>query len=559
MGLAAVAGALSCAGVVAASGLGLLPVGPVAVAGDSTPAPAPLPSVASAGAPAPTPSPVPPPTATPTLPPAALATAVPPPLPTAAPTPTPGPAAAAVDNPDLRARLEGLLDLPGLPPDADLGVSVIDGAGAVLFDDDAERPLLPASTQKLVAAAGALAVLGPDHRFTTELRATAEPDADGVLRGDLVLVGGGDPALATPRFAELVNPDRPRTPLETLASAVTSAGITRVTGRVIGDPTILPDQPEPTGWLPRYTERGDGTRSSGLTVDAGRRLFNSDGTFQSTPAADPALQAAVSLHGLLLDLDVTIEGEPTAAGTAPHALVALATVDSPPVGELLRHTVQRSDNHMADGIFRAVGMAWNDDGTWAGSAAAHPQALEPLELDWSEAVLADGSGLSRDDRLTPAFLTGLDARMTASNFADVWDEVMAVAGESGTLRRRLRGTLVDGLLRGKTGSLSDVRSLSGSVAGPDGRRYHFAVVGNGLDGEADQAVRLLQDEVALALAEDLYGCVRVPILVPGPTPTGGAPGPSDSPVATTGATPTPVEAGSSGVPLTDYELSCEAA
>ncbi|MGI8875088.1 MAG: LemA family protein, partial [Egibacteraceae bacterium] len=67
MGLAAVAGALSCAGVVAASGLGLLPVGPVAVAGDSTPAPAPLPSVASAGAPAPTPSPVPPPTATPTL------------------------------------------------------------------------------------------------------------------------------------------------------------------------------------------------------------------------------------------------------------------------------------------------------------------------------------------------------------------------------------------------------------------------------------------------------------------------------------------------------------
>jgi D-alanyl-D-alanine carboxypeptidase/D-alanyl-D-alanine-endopeptidase (penicillin-binding protein 4) len=503
------------------------------------------------------------PAATPTRPHATLATAVPLPLPTAPPAPTSEPPAAAVGNPDLRARLEGLLDLPGLPPDTDLGVSVVDGAGAVLFDDDAERPLLPASTQKLVVAAGALAVLGPDHRFTTELRATAEPDAAGVLRGDLVLVGGGDPALATPQFTELVNPDRPRTPLETLANAVSSAGITRVTGRVIGDPTILPDQPEPAGWLPGYTERGDGTRSSGLTVDAGRRLFVADGGFQSTPAADPALQAAVSLHGLLLDLDVTIEAEPAAASTPVAAPVALAAVDSPTVRELLRYTVETSDNHMADGIFRAVGLAWNDDGTWAGSAAAHPRALELLELDWSGAVLADGSGLSRDDRLTPAFLTKLDARMTASNFGDVWDEVMAVAGESGTLRRRLRGTLVDGLLRGKTGSLSDVRSLSGSIAGPDGRRYHFAVVGNGLDGEADQAVRLLQDEVALALGEDLYGCVRVPIAVPGTTPTGAAPGAFDPPVATAEATPaptpTPVEAGSSGVPLTDYELSCEAA
>jgi hypothetical protein len=86
-----------------------------------------------------------------------------------------------------------------------------------------------------------------------------------------------------------------------------------------------------------------------------------------------------------------------------------------------------------------------------------------------------------------------------------------VSGESGTLRRRLGGTVAAGRVLGKTGSLRDVRSLSGAVTGPQGRRYHFAVIGNGLTAEEDAAVRVLQDELVLALTEDLYECVWVTV------------------------------------------------
>lgn len=177
--------------------------------------------------------------------------------------------------------------------------------------------------------------------------------------------------------------------------------------------------------------------------------------------------------------------------------------------DLLRYTVQRSDNHLADGIFRTIGAAAGD-ASWSGSAAATQRALSALGLQVAGTALVDGSGLSRSARLSPAFLTALDVQMTGSGYGPEWQSLMAVAGESGTLTRRLVGSVAERRLRGKTGSLRDVVSMSGVVVGPQAPRYHFAVVGNDLDQAGKDAVRRLQDLLVLALAEDLYECRWVP-------------------------------------------------
>ena len=421
----------------------------------------------------------------------------------------------------LTRRLDDLLATAPLPDR--LGVFVADGDGDEVFNHDGRALLVPASAEKLVTAAAALAALGPGFRYETRVNATADVGPDGVLTGDLILVGDGDPALATPLFGTQVEPDRPRTPLESLADQIVAAGVRTVTGRLLGDPTVLPDEPAAAGWLDRYFTELDATRVSGLTVEAGRQLYFEGEQLRARAAADPAQEAAASLYFLLLERGVTVAGGPAATRAPPATPVALGAVESPPLVDLLRHMIQHSENHMADAIFRTVGRVDGGAGTWAAAAAAAERELDGLGLDWDGVVLADGSGLSRDDRLSAGFLVHLDRGMTASSGGDIWQDLMAVAGESGTLRRRLVGTVAEHRLSGKTGSLEGVRSLAGSVAGPDGDRLHFAVVGNDLDGEAVQVVRALQDAVALALAQDLYACHEpLPSLTPpSPSPPAG--------------------------------------
>jgi serine-type D-Ala-D-Ala carboxypeptidase/endopeptidase (penicillin-binding protein 4) len=411
-------------------------------------------------------------------------------------------------SPNLVGRLEGLLDThargrPGV------AVMVTDAEGTRVVTRNEHSQLLPASTQKLVTAAAALVEFGPDHRYETVLRSTAQPDGDGVVHGDLVLVGSGDPSLGTPEYGSVV-PQRPRAPLEALADRLAAHGVTRITGGIVGDTSIFPDEPLAPGWLPRYLANGHTTLSSGLTVNGGRRVWREGGRLRSEPASNPAVSTAVALHTLLRERDIAVDGSVASSSSPPEAPYRVASVASPPMIDLLRYTVQRSDNHMADAIFRTVG-ARHGDGTWTGSAAAVRSLLEPTGVDWANTVLADGSGLSRFDRLTVSQLTALDVAMSRSPLAGEWQSTYAVAGESGTLRRRLLGTPGAGSVRGKTGSLVDVRSLSGVVVGPGGDRYHFAIIGNGLDSAGKQAVRRLADEIPLALAEELHDCEHRPV------------------------------------------------
>jgi serine-type D-Ala-D-Ala carboxypeptidase/endopeptidase (penicillin-binding protein 4) len=427
--------------------------------------------------------------------------------------------------------------------DEDLGVLVVDEHGREVHGHAADHPLLPASTQKMVTAAALLRTLGPDARLATTVETTAPIEEDGSLRGDLHLLGGGDPALATDDYGRWVYPARPRTPLDALADELVDAGLERLRGDVVADAEGYTGSMRAEGWRDTYFSDLDARLISGLTVDAGLETLVTfpegpeveeveededpdDGRDRARPrprpegdeeelgpprvrvqpAADPAVQAGVELIRLLEERGVRVDGGAVRGPVEATTVGRLARVQSPPMDELLRFMVQQSDNHLADTLFWLVGRVRTGEGSWAGGDRASRQVLDVLGVDHEAAELADGSGLSREDRLTARLLVDLDLAMTAGPHAGTWRSLLAVAGEQGTLRTRLRGTPAQGRLLGKTGTLRDVSALSGVIDGDDGRRYHFAVIANDARGADRAVVRTMVDELGLLLTADLLGC-----------------------------------------------------
>lgn len=462
----------------------------------------------------------------------------------AEPDPEPIPAPPA-DREALQERARALLSTALSDVDAEgVGLLVTDEYGREVVAHRPDATMLPASTLKIVTAAAALSTFGPDARFRTRVEVTAPVDEGGVLAGDLVLIGSGDPVLATPEYRRWVYPARPRTPLEDLADAIVATGIKDVTGDLVGVSDRFDGPNVAEGWPDRYFSSLDARYAEGLTVDAGLRTIvtypepdpepdddgdgvpagppdpadadEADATSNGEPppdvepivrvdhAADPAAHAAGELARLLEDRGVFVRGEARSGSPAGPTIGRLAWAESPPLLELLQFAVKRSDNQIADALFRAVGRARTGTGSFASGDRALRQVLDRYGVAHDGARFADGSGLSRDDRTTARLLVDLDRAMRQSRHAGTWGSLMAVTGRSGTLETRLRGTAADGRFSGKTGTLRDVSGLVGTVTGGGPQRYHLAVVAND-PGEARWASRTLADELILLLVGDLDG------------------------------------------------------
>lgn len=475
-----------------------------------------------------------PPVTEPATPPAVI----PPPVPVAPP-----PAEEPPSRGELRREagllLAAALETAGVP----LSVLVTDEHGREVLAHEPDLPLLPASTLKLVTAAAVLATLGPDARLATHVDATAPIDGDGSLRGDLVLVGGGDPSLATDEYARWVYPARPNTRLAELADRLVEAGLTHLHGDVLGVAPGFDGPAVATGWPDRYFSDFDARHIAGLTVDAGLRTIvtypepdEPDGepgegdpaepagpvTASQAPTpppqpeppdvridhvADPAGHAAAELARLLAERGVQVDGTGRSGEPADEVVGRLVTLQGARIADQLRFAVQRSDNQLTDSLFHTIGLVRTGAGSWERGERALRQVLDRWGIDHDGARFADGSGLSRDDRLPARLLTDLGRAMAGSRYAADWWSLMAAMGESGTLSQRLVGTVASGRFLGKTGALRDVVSLSGAVVGPDGDvRYHVAVIGNDVDGASRWVVRTLMDELVLLLVADVDGC-----------------------------------------------------
>jgi D-alanyl-D-alanine carboxypeptidase/D-alanyl-D-alanine-endopeptidase (penicillin-binding protein 4) len=394
----------------------------------------------------------------------------------------------------LVGRLEPVVDDPALGAARERScISVRDPDGRTVFSRNATMPLIPASTMKLETATAAVARLGPGFHFTTEVRAAASP-AGGTVAGDLWLVGSGDPLLATADFAQIAGYQRhprPATPLETLADRVVGAGIRHVQGRVVGDESRYDTQRYLPTWNPRYATDPEIGPQSALTVNGGFVQWEP----KAVPAPAPATNAAGLLTRLLRDRGVIVDGEASEGRAEARTPPPVATVDSPPLSEVVGVMLQESDNLAAELLVKELGARYRRQGSTGAGVEVVKETLASLGLGAPGMTATDGSGLDRSDRLTCDLL---QATLAQGGEQGVVGRGLPVAGRSGTLARRFGGSPAAGKVRAKTGSLEGVTGLSGWTTTQDGRSVQFSLLVNDLP--RDGVGTALQDRVVSALA-----------------------------------------------------------
>ena len=403
-------------------------------------------------------------------------------------TPTPVLAAPATGRPQTAAGTAAALAAP--LSDGRLGprvsAVVLDAdSGQVLLDRGSGNLVIPASTAKLATAVALLAVTGPDQRLTTTVVAGARP-------GEVVLVGGGDATLSGAPAAQPTAYEGAAR-ISTLAAAARKARAGKVT-RVVVDSSLFPGPAMAPSWDPRDVDGGYITPISATMVDAGRQ----EGL--RARSAAPDLQAGKALAVAL--------GAPTAAvvrGKAPAGAATLARVRSQPIPRLVEQMLLASDNVLAEALARQVAVAERQPAGFTGAAAATRTVLGRLGLPATGDKLVDGSGLSLQDRVTPALLAGL--LRVAAGPADPRLHALVpglpVSGYLGTLDDRYRtgpAALAAGEVRAKTGTLDGVSSLAGLVRGSGGRLLAFAVVADRVQPGGTRPAEAALDEVAATLA-----------------------------------------------------------
>ena len=358
-------------------------------------------------------------------------------------------ARAAVAAPQLKSGLSRHLRRSG----GSGGAFVSDPAsGAVLFSRGAARPFQIASNMKLFTTAAVLGRIGPAEELETRLIAPGGL-VGGVVQGDLILRGGGDPTLT-------------RTGLSGLVSEARSRGLTAVTGRLLYDESVFD--------LRRKVRRKGISggpfqhvgRLSGLSFEGGR-------------SRDPARAAALATIDLLRKSGVSVPKETTRttapAAPAPEQLVG--EISSPDLSAIARSTNTFSVNFYAEMLLKALGAEVAGEGTTAaGAAVARAFAAEA----GGSLRTQNGSGLSRADRASPRSIGALLARMLREEepVKIAFLNSLAVAGATGTLARRMRGTPAQGRCIGKTGTLDGVSAVSGYCEVAEGRFVVFSILMN---------------------------------------------------------------------------------
>jgi D-alanyl-D-alanine carboxypeptidase/D-alanyl-D-alanine-endopeptidase (penicillin-binding protein 4) len=345
---------------------------------------------------------------------------------------------------------------------------------------------VPASVEKLYTTATALLRLGPSATLDTRAVSDGALDADGVLRGDLVLVGGGDPFFGTASAAQL-------------AQAVKDGGVTRIDGAVVGDEGAF-DRLR-SGCCRGY-DRDLGGVLSALAYDRG--------FFAGALQLDAARFAAARFAAQLRAIGVRSSGTPRAGG-APAAAGEIARQSSMDVRTLIRFVNVPSNNFAAEMLLKALGSRYGASGSTRAGAAVVRATLAKIAL---RPRVSDGSGLSRSDRTTPRDIVGLLDRMAEPDVGDAFRGSLAIAGETGTVKYRMRASAAFRRCRVKTGTLRAVSALAGYCRTLGGSDVAFALLMNRVTSFV--GAHAIQDRIAAAIAR-----LDAPVASEAP-PTGGA-------------------------------------
>ncbi|GAA4838466.1 D-alanyl-D-alanine carboxypeptidase/D-alanyl-D-alanine endopeptidase [Algivirga pacifica] len=410
---------------------------------------------------------------------------------------------------------------------AALGMSIWDAStGKEVMSYRSEEAMAPASVMKLVTTSTALRILGADFRFKTTIATDGSIDANGVLNGNLYLIGGGDPQLDSMDLA-LINWD--------------SLGIQKINGAVVGDARIFATQQVPSTWVWQDLGNYYGTGASGLSFNENQYAlyFSSKGPGMPTKVVgvepqvpqitffnevvggkvgsgdnayiygspysyekylrgtitpyrdrfkikgsvpDPAFWAAWTLHDLLIKKGISIEGKPTTCRLSPELtpteLTTLSEVQSAPLHEIVKETNQKSVNLFAEVMLKMIGYQKKNEGTTAAGAEAVEEYWESQGLSLNGFFMEDGSGLSRFNAVPPALMSQIILKMKYSEEYDAFFESLAVSGESGTFKYLCKGETAHGRVFGKSGTVKRVKCYAGIIKSASGKEWVFTIMAN---------------------------------------------------------------------------------
>lgn len=438
--------------------------------------------------------------------------------------------------------------------------------GENIYRHDDNKLVMPASNMKILTMTTAAEKLGWNFTYTTHLDAIGTI-SNGVLRGDLVVTGGGDPTIVSndggpaPLFAEWT-------------AALRKAGIMRVDGRVIGDDSYFDDDTIGMGWSwddlvfgysagitgLSYNENQVSVRISPAGVvgspavltlaparSHGLTLVNRVTTVPRPAEAtgtDPRLRAAISyerapgsndlivtgtipvganlvsqdvavenptqffvtaFRDALIDGGILVFGDPIDAdgmieptmGTRTN--IAMRT--SPPLSVIGAYFMKASQNFVAETLFKTLGAVVKGQGSATAGRAAVQETLQSWGIPADAIVMRDGSGLSRYNYVTSGAIVTMLTRMWKNEaLRGPFAATLPVAGHDGTLSARMKNTWLDAHVQAKTGTISNVRSLSGYLETKSGERIVFSIIGNHftvpsarIDAIAEKALALIAE------------------------------------------------------------------
>lgn len=387
--------------------------------------------------------------------------------------------------------------------DRDLGrnvlaaVAPLDGrSDGFSFLSSGARVGIPASTTKVVTSAVALFLLGPDHVFETR---TVLDKRGGTPR--LVLVGGGDPFLLSSRQSQWGTNTAatfapPKADVVTLARRTAAAlredGVRRV--RVGYDDSLFSGPSENPQWRADYIPDDVVSPITALWVDEGRDPIGYG------RVADPSAAAAQVFAAALGKAGIAVVGAPErTAGDGAE----VAAVSSAPLAQIVQRILEVSDNEAAEVLLRHIGLADQGDGSFIGGQTAVERVLRANDIDLRGSVLYDGSGLSRENRMSPHLLVDVIRWAAADAQPDLRAVVssLPVAGFTGSLADRFDQGDPDGpgRVRAKTGTLTGVTSLAGIAVDQDGSLLVFAMIADKVRPSRSGLAQTAMDNAASAL------------------------------------------------------------
>jgi serine-type D-Ala-D-Ala carboxypeptidase/endopeptidase (penicillin-binding protein 4) len=383
---------------------------------------------------------------------------------------------------------------------AQWGVLIVNPrTGDTLYSKNAGKLFMPASNMKIITSSAALTLLGPDFTYKTTFLTDGEK-RDSLLDGNLLVIGRGDPTIS----------DRMRgtatTVMDDLADSVRAHGIRQVAGSLARVGNAFPDSIYGYGW-----EWDDLGEYYGAGID--ELIFNEGmaptklrpppdtvrDSLYSGPAKDPAKAYLDAFHEALVRKGIAVEGGvrdsilPT-----PIKMDTLFVLVSPPLRTILPALLKPSQNQIAEVLLRTIGLERGGLGSADSARKIVGQQLLAWGVQPDGFVIRDGSGLSDQDLLTPETIVRVLDRIQRDTAFAIFFDALPIAGVDGTIKDRMKGTLAEGNVHAKTGTLAKARSLSGYVTTADGERLIFSILANNTTTPGS-VVTHVADQIAASL------------------------------------------------------------